>query len=507
MAKLNPPAKPPLEKTTTFEGGEARQLKPETALLLTGASTYLGERSFYETPGERADRLRRLTRQVTNSNPYRVAEVVKSLRLAYNIRTAPIVIAAEMAANLAHFDYDGKPEKWGPVVAETIQSACGRADEPMEFLAYWFENHGRSLPSPVKKGLARACVQKFNQHSALKWDSAQRAVRMGDVIELTHPTPRDGDQSALFKFLLDQRHHKDGFKMRGLTALSVLHNHHILANTPENERRTILRSNGPKSLADAGFTWERLSSWLPDGMDAEAWESVIPSMGVMALLRNLRNFDAAGISVDAINVVLASITDPASVRNSRIFPYRVLAAKNNTHSDNWGRGLNRCLELAAENVPRLDRTLILVDLSGSMNAAMSDRSQIRLNELASLMAASVAMHSTNTDVVGFGSYSARVYKTPGQSVMNFADDIRASASGGTYGHTAMAAHWNPEKYDKVLVFTDGQFHDDPDLTKHIPFVLTFDLAGYHARPMWGGNRPVVGGFSDQVFRLATDILM
>jgi hypothetical protein len=41
----------------------------------------------------------------------------------------------------------------------------------------------------------------------------------------------------------------------------------------------VLRARGPRALADAGVSWERLSGWLLGGMDAEAWESVIPSMG------------------------------------------------------------------------------------------------------------------------------------------------------------------------------------------------------------------------------------
>jgi hypothetical protein len=52
-----------------------------------------------------------------------------------------------------------------------------------------------------------------------------------------------------------------------------------------------------------------LSGWLPGGMDAQAWEAVIPSMGVMALVRCPRNFDQAANSDLAVEAVIAKITD------------------------------------------------------------------------------------------------------------------------------------------------------------------------------------------------------
>ena len=82
----------------------------------------------------------------------------------------------------------------------------------------------------------------------------------------------------------------------------------------------MLRARGSAALADAGFSWERLSGWLPGGMDAEAWETVIPSMGVMALVRNLRNFDEAGISDAAIDAVITKITDADEVARGAAVP-------------------------------------------------------------------------------------------------------------------------------------------------------------------------------------------
>ena len=114
-------------------------------------------------------------------------------------------------------------------------------------------------------------------------------------------------QSALFRWLLDRRHHDDAHA--DATVLPILAAAAELDAIAVDARRAALRERGSDALAARGFSWERLSGWLPGGMDAEAWETVIPSMGVMALVRNLRNFDEAGIAEAAIERVIAKITN------------------------------------------------------------------------------------------------------------------------------------------------------------------------------------------------------
>ena len=101
---------------------------------------------------------------------------------------------------------------------------------------------------------------------------------VADVIELVDPSPRDERQSALFGYLLDRRHHDDGVADAGV--LPVLAAAAGLEAVPVAERRDVLRARGPAVLSDAGFSWEHLAGWLPGGMDAEAWEMAVPSMGV-----------------------------------------------------------------------------------------------------------------------------------------------------------------------------------------------------------------------------------
>ena len=178
---------------------------------------------------------------------------------------------------------------------------------------------------------------------------------------------------------------------------------------PTDQRRGYLREQGTKVLAEAGATWEWLSGWLPGGMDAEAWEAVVPSMGYMALLRNLRNFDEAGISPDAIRYVNGVLANPERVARSRQFPYRFWSAYRNAPSLTWATALEAALELSVRNIPALPgSTLVLTDTSASMTSPVSGRSKVRHFEIAALFAAAVAKRAQDVELVSFATRSELV---------------------------------------------------------------------------------------------------
>ena len=328
---------------------------------------------------------------------------------------------------------------------------------------------------------------------------------MADVIELTHPKARDAKQSALFKWLLDRRHHNDA--VADPDVLPMLAATEALAAVPADQRRAVLDERGPKALADAGTSWERLSGWLPGGMDASAWESVVPSMGVMALIRNLRNFDEQGISPAAIETVLGRITDADEVAKARLFPYQVWAAYKHAPSDNWKRALGATLDLTTANIPTLDRTLVVIDMSGSMQAPVSNRSVMSRVEVAAVMAAVTAKRSANADVVIFGHTNKAVKLRKGASVLGSVDRLVVMigvVGHATYGHSAIAAHFNQRKHDRVVLFTDDQMHDAGSVDiSAVPLIYTVDLAGYRPRslPSGGRGRYSLAGFSDATFSL------
>jgi hypothetical protein len=459
----------------THEGAAAFARDAESDLFLLAATNMVGEDTFYERADVRDARFVALVHEVTAANPAFVAGLAPYLRATMLMRSAAVVMAAEYVA------------AGGVNGRSVVAGALQRADEPAEMLGYWLTMHGRNIPMPVKRG----------------YDGLSRQIRMADVIELTHPSPRDENQSALFRWLLDRRHHDDA--RVDVSNLPMLNAAAELDAIAVDARRVALHARGPDALARAGFSWERLSGWLPGGMDAEAWEMVIPATGVMALVRNLRNFDEAGISDAAIDTVIAKVTDADEVARARLFPYQVWAAYKHAPSDNWKRALGRTLDLTVANVPALDGTLVVIDTSGSMQATLSRRSQLQRVEVAAVMAIATAKRAANVEVVIYGQHNARVDGLAGSSVLAGVDQVVRSVGTvghATFGHTAIARWFDPKRHQRAVIFTDDQQHDAGHVRlDHVPVIYTFNLAGYHPSALPAGERGryTLGGFTDATF--------
>jgi hypothetical protein len=499
---LTAPIRTSAARTSTHEGGDAFVRDAESDLFLLAATNMVGEDTFYERAADRDRRFVDLVHAVTASNPEFLAGAdpdggkvgfVQYLRQTMLMRSAAIVMAAEYVA------------AGGPGGRSVVARALQRADEPAELLGYWLTRHGRNVPMPVKRGVADAARRLYTERAALRYDGQSRQIRMADVIELTHPAPRDEQQSALFRWLLDHRHHGDGradAAVLPLIAASV-----GLEATAAEDRRAVLRTRGSAALAQAGTSWERLSGWLPGGMDAEAWEAVIPTMGVMALVRNLRNFDQAGISEAAIDAVITRVTDPAEVAEARLFPYQVWSAYAAAPSDSWKRALGLTLEATVANIPPLDATLVVIDTSASMGATVSGRSHLRRVEVAAVMAMATAKRATDVDVVIYGQDSARVDVPAGASVLGGVEKVVQSIGSvghATNGHTAVARWFDPKRHRRVIMFTDDQQHDSGRVRlDHVPLLYTFNLAGYRPSALPAGQRGryTLGGFTDATFKV------
>lgn len=385
-----------------------------------------------------------------------------------------------------------------------IDSVLRRADEPGELLAHWTSAYGRRIPQPVKRGTADAVRRLYTSRSLLTYDTASHAFRFGDVLNVVHaaPHPQRPWQSELFRYALDRRHHP-------ATAVppagdTVLRAHRELTALPVAERRAAVTGpGGAARLAAAGMTWEALAGWLHGPLDAAVWEAVIPSMGPMALLRNLRNFDEAGVSDEAAARVAARIADPEEVARSRQFPFRYLAAHRNAPSGRWAGALETALGHSLAHVPALPgRTLVLVDRSDSMFwDTVSDRSTLTRADAAALFGAALALRAERADLVEFGWHSAPVPFTAGEPVLDVAG--RFHALGGTCTERAVRTRFRD--HDRVLIVTDEQTAGTGNPVASVPSrvpVYTWNLAGYRPAHLPAGrHRHTFGGLSDAAFRM------
>jgi hypothetical protein len=501
--------------TVTYEGAPAYKRDNLSELFLLGVGNFVGEDTFYEKADDRDNRFATLARTVAVNEPEWFAKFVAWLRSEGNMRSAPLVAVAEgVKARLSYVAANPGTELAGPTNSELVSSVLQRADEAGELLAYWKQHYGDEtvkLPKPLKRGIDNALAKIYSEYSALKYDTAGKSVRFGDVVQLVHATSATEKQEQLYGWLVDRRRGKDGDKQYPL--LEMVNARAELQAVPADKRREFLASNEQGDLLKrAGVTWEWLSSWLGGTLDASFWESVIPTMPYMATLRNLRNFDQAGIARPAAQAVAAKLEDPAQVARSRQFPYRFLSAYKALDSVTYAPALEAALDLSTQNIPELGgRTLILVDTSGSMEGRPSERSQMTMMEMGALFAVALAKKGEAVDLYGFADDQFKHTIKPGASVLREVERFTAKSGSVGYGtQTAKAVTKTYAKHDRVVIFTDGQtfgggnYWGTGNVTDAIPATVpmyAFNLAGYaQAMIPSGKNRYEIGGVTDQTFK-------
>ncbi|WP_405999602.1 TROVE domain-containing protein [Streptomyces sp. NBC_00829] len=487
-----------LPYVTNRQGGAGYVREPKSELFLLAVANLVGQHSFYESAESRDERYTQLIRQLAISDPGWALALLGWLRTEARMRTAALVGAAEFTR--ARLDA-GAPG----LSRQAVDAVLQRPDEPGELLTYWTSRYGRRLPQPVKRGVADAVRRLYTGRALLKYDTGSRCHRFGDVLELTHPAPAPDRpwQGELFRYALDRCHRPD----RAVPPVGdqLLTAHHALMSVPVDERYALVTgADGAERLAAAGMTWEAVAGWLHRPMDAAVWEAVIPSMGPMALVRNLRNFDLAGVGDRVAADVARRISDPGEVARSRQFPFRYLAAHRNAPSRRWEQCLEAALGHSLANVPALPgRTLVLVDRSASMFDLPSAGTELNRADSAAIFATALAIRAQQADLFEFGSGSRRVDVRTSGSVLRAVD--RFHNLGGTDTAGAVTRHYS--EHERVVVITDEQaqwaYNGDPfrAVPQHIP-VYTWNLAGYargHAAA--GPHRHTFGGLSDAAFRL------
>lgn len=462
----------PSERTHEHGSGCAPDARTELFLLAVTSLVHGGARD---------DLYRRLVRQLAVSDPEWTAGFLRWLRTEAKMRWAALVGAAEFTRARLDAGEHGYSR-------QVVSSVLQRADEPGEMLAYWRATYGRKLAQPIKRGVADAVARLYTERALLKYDTPSLDYRFGDVLDLVHPSPRSEHQGDLFEHALDRRHRRDRPIPPSLESVRARAD---LMAVPVPERPLLLTApDGVARLGPAAMTWESVADWLQAPMDRHTWEAIIPRMGYVGLLNNLRNFDDTGVSDDVAAKVADRLQDPEQVARSRRLPLRFFSALESVESPRWSAGLERALELSLDRVPRLSgRTLVLVDTAEST---------------ATVFGLALARRAERADVVSTGTTGGVLFPLrPGESLLGAVG--RWNATGHVRGdtNTASAVAEFFDGHDRVVILTDAQAADSAPqvpgdvVPEHVP-VHIFDPVG---RTGDGSNRFTFGGPTDACFAL------
>jgi 60 kDa SS-A/Ro ribonucleoprotein len=396
----------------THEGAPARAITAEQALRRTVLSCMLWEGEFYEDGVQIAGRIHELVPKVAAG---KVAALAVEAREKMKLRHAPLLLVREMARHATH----------RALVGETLERVIQRADELSEFVAIYWAGGRQPLSAQVKKGLA-AAFGKFDEYALAKYDRAG-AVRLRDVLFLSHARPVDEAQAALWKRLAENQ----------------------LA-TPD--------------------TWEVALSAAGRGEGQEkreVWERLLAErkLGALALLRNLRNLHTAGVDEELVLSALAAL------KTDRVLPFRFLAAARN--APQWEEALEAAMLRALENrTGKLaGHTVLLVDVSGSMESPLSARSEMRRTDAAYGLAILLREIAEKVTIYTFSNQAQRVPARRGMALRDALDKSQAHA--GTYLGAALKQVEGEvrEGYDRMVVITDEQSHDSVPAPKDDGYVI------------------------------------
>jgi hypothetical protein len=464
MSKFNQSNKG-INMTTNKSGHSAYKMADKEKLVTAVLTTMLGEPKYY---GSTDSEIFKLATECAASNPEFLSKLACYARNVANLRSVSHLLTCIVAHDANKY------------TRVTVRNVVVRPDDVLEIMACYKALYGKPFPNALKREVGEI-MQGFNEYQLGKYNGNGKSMRFRDVLRITHPTPKNKEIEELFSKVIND----------------------TLA-TP--------------------YTWETELS--ARGNTKEVWNELIASgkLGYMAMLRNLKNMINAGAD---INPVLAVLGDEKAAQNSKQLPFRFYAAyKRLTREGVMTREIRNTLDKAlmasAHNLPTLKgRTLIAIDVSGSMGSPLSRNSEMQCADVAKVIGCMASRICEDAVVVYF---SSSMYGKSGITVEHYGkhDSVIDSVEnaprvlGGTDMSLPMLWAINTDTankpFDRIIYLSDNECNCGKstvqryvDQYKHMfnvnPWVHAVDMEGYGTQQFYGNRFNLIAGWSDSVLEL------
>ena len=425
----------------THEGGPARIPKSNEQLARQVATCMLFEDTFYESGNDIAASIAATCAQV---EPSLIAEVAIQARGPWKLRHVPLFLLAQLDLRRA----DCSPG----LLRSTIEKVVQRPDEMGELMSIIQKVNKdkelkKCLSAQVKKGIA-SVFKKFSAYQLSKWNR-DNEIKLRDVLFLSHSKPKNREQAKIWKQLIDNA-------------------------LPAPDTWEVALSAGK----DKKKTWTRL-------LKEE-------QLGYMALLMNLRNMTEAGVDQKIVEAALMK-----GALGSRALPFRFISAAK--AAPGYAQTLSDAMVAALGDATKLPgMTYVVVDVSGSMDEALSGKSQLTRIEAASALAILLREVCESARVFTFSNHIVEVPNLRGVALSKSIYDSQSHQ--GTYlGGAMKKLATEVTAPDRLIVITDEQSHDGgvSNLSAPVKGYL-INVAPYKPGLEISGGWVRISGFSERI---------
>lgn len=423
-----------ISNVKTHEGGKAKKITPLQELKRSSLACMLWENTFYEDGKSIGDRIASLSHKVSAED---LSSLAIMARKDYKLRHLPMWLTRNLVSHPQVKDRS--------MISNTIYNVVDRADEISEFLSLYWKDGKKPIAAQVKKGLAKAFT-KFDEYQLAKYNR-EKAVKLRDVLFMVHAKPETKAQEVLWKKLVNDE-------------LAI----------PDTWE--VALSSGKESKAEA-FTRLINTKKLP----------------AMATLKNIRLMEQSGVKKDLIRQAVRNM------KTDRILPFRYVTAAryNPSYEDVLEESMLQCLN-GAEKLH--GKTVLLIDVSGSMSSEISQKSDMSRLDAANGLAILAREICSEVSVYTFSDKTVNVAPRRGFALRDAIN--KSQPHGCTYLAQAIRHINSKENYDRIIVFTDEQSHDGNGTPKGKGYMI--NVASYQNGVGYGKNWHNITGFSEATIK-------
>lgn len=423
--KISPP---PLFRTNT-DLNIKNELFIALALSLNEGFPY----SIYG-PGNKG--LAGLVSEVSTTDPLWVKELIQYIR-GYEKSGLTVGMKSFQLAAYTLIEFLAATRECSP--RAMIYSLCQSGHEAFYLIDQWLRSQKKGIPMALKRGVADALQSLCTEELFFDLDEG-----IADTIELTHPVPRNEEQSSLFRHLIDRRHGR----LEPSSNLSLVQDLYNFEELSLKAQREYIVSH-PRLAITASF-----KNWMSLYANGPLWEKIIPHLDYVDLINNINTIDAIGISLAGVRLVRDRITRKEDIYSSGCLPYTFLDAYKGMSSLTYAPALEAALEYSINNIAKIQgKTLILLDVSLTMKRPIDPYSNITREQVGAIFAASIMKRAEKCDWFIYGSRSKKV--TPARSFLHTLNIVGNSA--GTLGSSAetfKVAGSNFDNHDRIIIISD-----------------------------------------------------